>query len=104
MEFGKILRALRTGRGMGIKRLAPFLGVDYTYLSKLENGETGPSEQFVDRVSSYFDYDKNRLLLSAGKVPPEILEILRNNPDRAIEFLRERFGRKRDRSKSTAIS
>lgn len=100
MEFGKLLRELRTRQGIGIKRLAPLLGVDYSYLSKLENSETRPSEQLVDRVAAYFDYDRNRLLLSAGKVPPEVLEILRNNPDQAIEFLRERFGQKRDRSKS----
>jgi len=98
MEFGKILRELRTKEGIGIKRLAPRLGVNYSYLSKLENNDIGPSEQLIDRVAAYFDYDRNRLLLSAGKVPGEVLSILRDNPDEAIEFLRERFGRKRERS------
>lgn len=92
MDFGKVLRALRTDAGLGIKRLAPDLGVSYTYLSKLENGEVGPSEQLIHRVSRYFRCDEDRLMLAAGKVPAEILEILRANPDEALDYLRRRFG------------
>jgi transcriptional regulator with XRE-family HTH domain len=104
MEFGKILRELRTSQGIGIKRLAPLLGVNYSYLSKLENSDTGPSEDLVERVATYFGYDRNKLLLSAGKVPPEVLTILRENPDEAIEFLRKRFGRARERSGTRNLS
>src|SRR5262245_15612404 len=92
MEFGEILRKLRSSTGLGIKRLAPELGVSYSYLSKLENNEIKPSEELVDRVAKYFEYDRDQLLLSAGKVPPEILEILRQHPEDAIDFLRKRFG------------
>jgi len=95
MAFGELLRKLRRTTGLGIKRLAPDLGVNYTYLSKLENNQTSPSEQLVGRVADYFGYDRNQLLLSAGKVPPEILEILRKNPDDAIDLLRRHFGRER---------
>ena len=91
------MRQLRAQTGIGIKKLAPRLGVSYSYLSKLENDEVGPSEDLVGRVAKYFRYDRNRLLLSAGKVPQEILDILRDNPDQAIQFLRERFGRERER-------
>jgi len=92
MEFGKILKKLRTDSGQGIKKLAPELGVSYTYLSKLENGAIAPSEKFVGRVAKYFSYSQDALLLSAGKVPSEVLEILRKNPDEAVNYLRERFG------------
>jgi transcriptional regulator with XRE-family HTH domain len=96
MEFGDILRELRAKKGLGIKRLAPDLRVTYSYLSKLENNEVGPSEDFVKRVAHYFNYDRDELLLSAGKVPREILEILQTHPQDAIEFLRKRFGTRRD--------
>jgi len=94
MEFGQILRGLRTRSGIGIKRLAPELQVNYTYLSKLENNEINPSAELVNRVAEYFDYNRDTLLLSAGKIPQEILEILREHPDDALKFLRERFGAK----------
>jgi transcriptional regulator with XRE-family HTH domain len=93
MEFGQLLRRLRSDKGVGIKRLAPDLGVTYSYLSKLESGDVGPSEAFVGRVSTYFHYDRNELLLAAGKVPHDVLEILRSHPQDAVKFLRERFGR-----------
>lgn len=94
-EFGNILRELRGKAGIGIKRLAPELGVTYSYLSKLENNQIRPSEELVGRVADYFHYDRDRLLLAADKVPPEILQILREHPDDALDFLRERFGRRR---------
>jgi HTH-type transcriptional regulator, competence development regulator len=94
MEFGQILRDLRLKAGLGIKRLAPELDVSYSYLSKLENNEIAPSADLVNRVARYFDYSNDSLMLSAGKVPREILEILRENPDDAVTFLRERFGGK----------
>ena len=94
MKFGALLRQLRTKSGIAIKGLAPRLGVSYSYLSKLENEEVGPSEDLVRRVAKYFDYDRDHLLLAADKVPPEILNILRENPDEAIQFLKERFGGK----------
>lgn len=94
MEFGDILRTLRTNQGVGIKRLAPELGVSYSYLSKLESNQVRPSEDLVGRVASYFNYDESTLLLSADKVPPDILDILREHPEDAITFLRERFGRR----------
>jgi len=99
MRFSAILRELRTKSGQGIKRLAPELGVSYTYLSKLENDEIRPSEELVSRISTYFNYDKYRLLLSAGKVPAEIVEILREHPDEAIRLLKERFGSRDERPK-----
>jgi transcriptional regulator with XRE-family HTH domain len=95
MEFGPILRSLRYRNGIGIKKLAPELGVTYGYLSKLENAEAQPSEEFVHRVASYFNYDSSELLLAAGRVPPDVVEILRNHPHDALDYLRTRFGKGR---------
>jgi transcriptional regulator with XRE-family HTH domain len=100
MDFGDLLRQLRLKSGVGIKRLAPELDVSYSYLSKLENKEVGPSEELVERVAHYFHYDRDRLLLAAGKVPAEVLRILQEHPDDAIGFLKERFGRGRQRPQS----
>jgi transcriptional regulator with XRE-family HTH domain len=91
-DFAKILRGLRKEAGVSIKRLAPDLGVSYTYLSKLENKEALPSEDLVGRVARYFSYDADRLLISAGRVPPDVLRLLQENPDEAVDFLRHRFG------------
>jgi len=92
MEFGEVLRELRTQAGVGIKRLAPELGVTYTYLSKLESNHVRPSHELVKKVAHYFNYDEDRLLLTADKIPPDVLRILQEHPEEAIQFLKERFG------------
>ena len=42
-KFGSFLKTLRQNKGDSIKKLAPKLDVNYSYLSKLENGHTLPS-------------------------------------------------------------
>ena len=95
MEFGTLLKNLREKEGVGIKRLAPVLDVSYTYLSKLENNKVRPSEEVVGRVAAYFNYSKDELLLAADKIPTDVLDILKNNPQEAIEYLRKQFARPR---------
>jgi transcriptional regulator with XRE-family HTH domain len=38
MTFGERLRELRKAKGLNQKELADKVGIDFTYLSKLENG------------------------------------------------------------------
>ncbi|SRR6266851_9890893 len=91
MTLGKTLKKLRAQQGLGIKTLAPRLGVDHTYLSKLENDLARPSADLVQRIARYFRYDAEELLLLTGRVPPDVQRILQRNPREAIEFLRKRF-------------
>ena len=86
------MRELRKKAGLSIKRLAPALGVNYTFISRLENNDVGPSEEFVRRVAVYFGYDNDILLVAAGKVPADIRTILRDHPNAALELLRAHFG------------
>lgn len=91
MDFGSLLRTLREKSGLSIKRLAPELDVNYTHLSKLENNKVNPSEELVERMSHYFAYSKEELLLAANKIPEDVLRILRENPTEAVAFLRKEF-------------
>ena len=92
MEFGELLKDLRKKKGVGIKKIAKDVGLDYTYISKLENLKVNPSSKVVKRISDYFNYDSDELMLSAGKIPKDIEEILKSNPRKAVKYLRRRFG------------
>lgn len=94
MVFGQILKNLRKQKGLGIKKLAPEIGLNYTYLSKLENSKVIPSPKVIQKISKYFQCDSDELMLSAGKIPEDIEEILKNNPKESIEYLRGKFGGK----------
>ena len=88
-----MFKRLRKKTGLGIKRLAPHLGVTYSYLSKLENpGGFLPSEELIYRTARYFSCDPNPLLLAAGKIPRDVLRILQEHPEDAFVFLKDRLG------------
>ena len=92
-RFGHELRTLRKRNGLSLKELGPALGVNYTYLSKIENGRSTPSEELVLRMGRYFGVDHEELLLAADRIPEDIRRILRENPREALAYLRERFTR-----------
>jgi HTH-type transcriptional regulator, competence development regulator len=94
-KFGSLIAELRNKEGVGIKTLAPRIGITYTYLSKLENDRATPSVEIIHKVARYFKYDEDSLMLAAGRIPPETMEILQRNPQEAIAFLKERFGGER---------
>lgn len=95
--FGDLLRDLRRQRGIGLKTLAPELGVSNSHLSRLENNLVRPSDELVSRVAHYFDYSEAALLVSANRIPSDIMALLQQDPEQAVEFLRERFGSPRER-------
>ena len=90
-EFGHRLRGLRLAQGMGLKKLAPELGVSYTYLSKIENSKAVPSPALLDRMTEYFKEDSDERLILAERDPEDIRQILRERPRGALDYLRERF-------------
>jgi transcriptional regulator with XRE-family HTH domain len=91
-HFAERLRRLRRKKGVGLKRAAPQLGVSYTYLSKIENNRAVPSADLLERIASYYETDKDELLILADKIPDDVRRILRDNPREALDFLRRRFG------------
>jgi len=78
--FAAEIKNLRKLRGISQRELATTLGINFTYLSKLENGRAEPpSEETVRKLGSSLaptqsdaDALAERLLALAGKVPPEL--------------------------------
>src|SRR5213082_2856107 len=83
--FGQRIQRLRRERGFTQRQVAGELGIDFTYLSKLENdrGEP-PGEDTVRRLAAVLQTDEEMLLALAGKVPPE----LRERAQREVAFAR----------------
>ena len=86
-EFGARLRKLRKQAGFSQRELADNVGVDFTYLSKIENGVMPPpSEKVILRLAEALDTDREELMTLAGKIPADIAQILKNRE--AIQLLR----------------
>jgi len=90
-DLATLLRSARERRGESLRGAARGLGVDASYLSRVESGGRRPSEEFRERASHYYDLDNDAATLAAGSVPPDIAEILREHPD-LIDKLRRDYG------------
>lgn len=88
---GEILRDLRRRRGESLRGAASGLGIDPSYLSKVERGEKPIASKLRGRLADYYDADAARLALAEGDLPPDVLRILAEHPE-AMDELRERYG------------
>ena len=78
-EFGARLRELRKQAGLGQRELADKVGINFTYLSKIESGVMPPpSEKVMLRLAEVLNADKDELMSLAGKIPSDIAQILKN--------------------------
>lgn len=83
--FGRLIQRLRRERGLTQRQLAASLGLDFTYLSKVENdrGEP-PGEETVRKLAEVLETDDEELLALAGKVPAA----LKARAQKDVEFAR----------------
>jgi transcriptional regulator with XRE-family HTH domain len=80
MKFGQRLRQMRKEKELTLRELAQAAGIDFTYLSKIENGRIPytPAADTIRQLASALGVDSIELLTLADKLPKE-LEPLRTN-------------------------
>lgn len=78
-QFGKKLRRLRLQNVLTLRQLAKKTNVDFTYLSKIENGVLPPpSEKVILMLAEVLNADKDELMTLAGRIPSHIAQMLRS--------------------------
>ena len=81
VTFGQTLRSLRRALPLTQRDLAAKVGIDFTYLSKLENDrDAPPGEDTIRRLALALHSDAEYLLAAAGKMPPELKQRATNDP------------------------
>jgi len=96
--FGEYLRerreALRADdRRFSLRQLAGRIGVEPSYLSKVERGdEPPPSESRVLQLAEELGEDPDVLLALAGKVSSDLQEAIRKRPRLMAQLIRELKG------------
>lgn len=85
ISFGNYIRALRKEKNMTQRELAEKVGINFTYLSKIENGKLKevqfPSEETIIKLAKSLKADKDELLLLANKVPENIKNRVIEQPE-----------------------
>jgi|SRR5215472_13542045 len=93
-SFGKFIRDRRLARAAeypaySVRKLADRVGIEPSYLSKIERGEQPPpGEETIHRIAKELGEDPDALLALAGKVSSDLLKIVRERPTLVGELLR----------------
>ena len=90
MKFGQRLRELRKAKSMTQRELADKVGINFTYLSKLETGVwPHPGEQVILALARALDADPDELFSLARKIPPDIVDHLNAEMIKGIRSLQD---------------
>ena len=88
-EFGKMLKGFRSEKKISQRKLAETVGIDFTYVSKIESGTMDPpSEETIVKIAAALGEDPDRMLLAAKKVPTDFKKVITENKD-VPAFLRK---------------
>src|SRR6478735_2134470 len=93
-SFGEYVRERRLAKieedaAFSLRRVAERVGIEPSYLSKIERGDQPPpGEETIRRLASELEEDADALLARAGKVSTDLLEIIRERPELVAELLR----------------
>lgn len=86
--FGQRLRELRRAAGIRQRDLADRIGVDFSYISKLENDRLPPpAGDTTEKICRELGVSSDELLASTGKVPTQIKEVFTDPA--ALGFIRK---------------
>lgn len=88
MKFGKYIQKSRREKNINQRTLASRVGIDVTYLSKIENDRLPPpSHETIHKLATELDEDPDELLVLADKAPKDMKEIITQSASRP-DFLR----------------
>jgi transcriptional regulator with XRE-family HTH domain len=88
-EFGELLKALRKEKKVTQRRLAELVGIDFTYISKIESGAMDPpAEDKIVKIAEILGEDPDKLVIAAKKIPSDFHKMITENKDVPV-FLRK---------------
>lgn len=85
MNFGERIRQLRKAKKLSQRDLAAETGINFTYISRIENGKLEfsefPSEATIHKLADALNGDEEELLIMAKKIPDVIKERVFERPE-----------------------
>ena len=90
MNLHSTLKEWRKGSSINQRDAAGSLGVDFSYLSKIENGHMIPSVDLIERMASLYgrsNKEADLLCMKKGSLPSWVKAAIMKNPD-LLEIIR----------------
>ena len=92
--FGRFIRERRESLkredpAYSVRRVAQRMGIQPSYLSKVERDEVSPpSEETTRKLAHELNVDSDMLLAMAGKVSTDLQDVIRKRPELFAELIR----------------
>ena len=92
--FGDLLRATRIAKGYSLRKFAEMADISPTYLSQVEQAkiERPPTAERVRTMAKLLDQDPDEWIALAGRIPEDISEIIKSEPQAMPALLRAAKG------------
>lgn len=88
--FGKHIRRLRKEQGKSLRHVGREIGKTHAYVAQIESGKfPPPSDEVVMALAAELGEDPDVLMAIAGRVSPELAEIVCARPRRFSKLLRQ---------------
>lgn len=86
-SYGQILKDLRRSKGISQRELAEKVGVDFTYISKIENDRLKPpAADTTIKMCQILEVSSELLLFTSGKISTEITDVITSSEE-ALRFM-----------------
>jgi len=92
--FGDLLLATRIAKGYSLRKFAEMVEVSPTYLSQVEQAksERPPTAERVRTMAQLLGQDPDEWIALAGRIPADLTEIIKNEPQAMPALLRAAKG------------
>lgn len=89
--FGEYIRKLREEKGLAIRKVAAFIDIDPSTLSKIERNERFANKTIINNLSKLMGVDEEKLLVSffSDKIAYELL--LENCYDKVLKVAEQKI-------------
>jgi transcriptional regulator with XRE-family HTH domain len=89
LAFGRVLRAKRLEKRIGLRQFAELVGVSPTYMSQIEQCNVmPPTADRVKRMAELLGENSDEWTVLAGRVPEDLAEIIHESPREMSDLLR----------------
>ena len=88
--LGNLIRTARKAKNYYQRELAELVGIDFSYLSRMENDliNCPPKEKTLKAIAQHLDLNAEELIFLSGRVPQKHKQFIKDNYEKMPIFFR----------------
>jgi len=97
-KVGILLQDYRRKKYLSVRQAAESIGIHYTYLSRAENGISEPSEDVLEKISTFYELssDEKAELFIASKMSDAVSDMISQLGEKKTSEIMFRMSKKKE--------